>query len=374
MVCKTGVDNANPPILAIGLMSGTSADGIDAALVQTNGVTLKRVAATSAEYRNATRCAIMRAYDNPSQFLKDELATRDLSVCIAQDHAVAVQQLLAKTNEPVSLLGFHGQTIVHKPERGVSVQLGDAAVLARLTQTDTVYDFRSLDLQAGGHGAPLAPIYHQNILESIEASLPAIVLNIGGVANLTYWDGAGLVGFDTGPGNGLLDQYMQKNLGKAFDSSGELSASGQADERIVRRFLAQSYFKKAYPKSLDRADFNQVLTELGSLAHHDAMATLLALSVGSIKLAVAQLDMAPAQIIVCGGGQHNKTMIGELQRALYCTVQTADSLGLSGDFMEAELMGFLAARFQYKMPATFPHTTGALKPCVAGRLQSANCL
>jgi len=374
VVSETRVSNTNPPLFTIGLMSGTSVDGIDAALVRTDGYTLERVATASSKYRDTTRDAILAAYKDPQVFLNNASAVKALSISIAQDHAVAVEQVLNQSDQLVSLLGFHGQTILHLPDQSTTVQLGDALTLANQTHVDTVYDFRSADIQAGGHGAPLAPIYHQSLMQALGIELPAVILNIGGVANLSYWDGATLVGFDTGPGNGLLDQYMQTHFNCAFDESGKLSSSGHANKQIVNAFLALPYFKQAYPKSLDRSDFNAVLDLLGELSHADAMASLCALTVQSVKLGLAQLDKTPVQLIVCGGGQHNQAIIDELKRLLNCTVNTADSLQLPGDYIEAELMGFLAARYYYNLPATFPHTTGVSKPSIAGRLQRASCL
>jgi len=371
VVSETRLNNTNPPLFTIGLMSGTSVDGIDAALVYSDGHTLERAATVSCEYQDSTRATILAAYENPQFFLKNTSAAKALSIAIAKDHAAAVTQLVEQSDHRVSLLGFHGQTILHLPDECLSVQLGDASVLARQTQIDTVYDFRSADMQTGGTGAPLAPIYHQSLMQSIGLELPAVILNIGGVANLSYWDGAVLVGFDTGPGNGLLDQYMQAHLGCAFDQAGKLSASGTVNKQIVNDFLQQPYFKQTYPKSLDRSDFNKALDSVSELSHANAMATLAALTVHSIKMGLEQLDNPPAQLVVCGGGQHNQAIVSELQHELSCTVHTADSLQLPGDHIEAELMGFLAARYHYQLPATFPNTTGVSKPCVAGRLQRA---
>ncbi len=360
-------------LLAIGLMSGTSVDGIDAALVRTDGNSLERVATVSSKYRRATRDSIFSAYKNPNEFLQNKATVQDLSMAIAQDHATAANQLKSATDKPVQLIGFHGQTIVHEPLQGKSVQLGDARTLAQLTQVDTVHDFRANDLLAGGQGAPLAPIYHQSLIASLQTELPAAMLNIGGVANLSYWDGSTLIGFDTGPGNGLLDQYMQLNLGQAFDKEGALARQGQVNQALVDDFMQHAFFNSAIPKSLDRAEFNAILKSdtLMAMSHCDAIASLTAMTAASVGQAIRACKLKPTKIIVCGGGQHNKSLLQYLQQAVECLVCTADSLNLKGDYIEAELMGLLAVRHQYALPSTFPSTTGCTHATVAGQLQRA---
>lgn len=367
-------------LLIVGLMSGTSVDGIDAALVRTNGQSLECLQQSSSHYKKNTRDAILRAYQAPEEFLSNATSVKALSEAIALDHAKAVNSLVEKAvgveHKQIHLLGFHGQTILHRPDEGVSVQLGCAKTLANHTTIDTVHDFRQADLAAGGQGAPLAPVYHQALIEQAELELPAVMLNIGGVANLSYWDGHELIGFDTGPGNGLLDQYMQQHRHCAFDQDGALAARGQADTQLVNEFLNNSYFDGVKPKSLDRSSFNAILesNRLNSLSAADAMATLTALSVFSIKHALDQFSQKPKQMLVCGGGAHNKHLLKELQRNLSLTVSTADARHLAGDYIEAELMAFLAARYHYNLPSTYPLTTGVAQACIAGKHQLADKL
>ncbi len=367
---------ANAGMLVVGLMSGTSVDGIDAVLVETNGEQLTCLARSTSDYNAETRNAILTAYEEPEGFLQDTSATAKLSTLIAEDHANAVNTILRDVNRPVQLLGFHGQTVLHQPELGKTVQLGDANILSKLTKINTVHNFRQADINAGGQGAPLAPIYHVALIQQAKLALPTVMLNIGGVANLTYYDGEQLLGFDTGPGNGLIDQYMQRYLQCAFDNNGELAAQGAVEQSLVDAFLTQEYFGSVVPKSLDRSSFNHVLdsVQLQKLDHADAMATLVALTVGSVKRSIDQINQLnklaqpPRQVVVCGGGQHNGLLVSELQAALSASVVTADSLRLSGDYIEAELMALLAVRHHYNLPSTFPETTGVSAPCVAGEL------
>lgn len=388
--------------LVIGLMSGTSVDGIDAALVRTDGEQLQHVHAVACPYQESTRESIFSVYQNPSAFLANQTATEALSNAIAKDHASAVTQLInqaaqinsvdaqadkqadrqvgkqvgKKNINAVRLLGFHGQTVLHQPERQHTVQLGDAATLAALTCIDTVYNFRAADMRNGGQGAPLAPVYHQCLMRSVNSALPSVFLNIGGVANLTYWDGSTLLGFDTGPGNGLLDQYMQLHFNQPFDLHGQLATQGKVNQELVENFLQRNYFVQSegkhptqlQPKSLDRAAFNDILGSdaLAGLSAADAMATLLSMTVHSISAAMDTLPAYPKQVVVCGGGQHNRLLMQRLGQALNCGVSLADNLGMSGDFIEAELMALLAARRVRNLPSTYPSTTGARTATVAG--------
>lgn len=368
----------NKKLLIVGLMSGTSVDGIDAALVSTNGQTLECIQRSSSHYQKTTRDAILYAYNEPETFLNSTSSVKVLSKAIAQDHAMAVMKVVEAapgiSQEQVQLLGFHGQTILHKPNEGFSVQLGCAKTLANITSINTVHDFRQADLAAGGQGAPLAPVYHLALMKQAELELPAIMLNIGGVANLSYWDGQELIGFDTGPGNGLLDQYMQQHVNCPFDNDGALAAQGNANQQLVNAFLGDRYFDGVKPKSLDRSSFNAILAsiDLNRLSAADAMATLTLVTVFSIKRALDQFSNRPKQLLVCGGGQHNTHLLNELKRHLALVVTTADAMQLAGDHIEAELMALLAARYHYSLPSTYPLTTGVAKACVAGKLQLAN--
>lgn len=365
------------PLLIVGLMSGTSVDGIDVAMVRTNGQQLESIQRSGSAYKESTRDAILSAYDDPAHFLANRSSVNALATAIAEDHANAVIQVATKVHKSLTeihLLGFHGQTILHRPEQGLSVQLGCAKTLAKLTGVNTVHDFRQADLAAGGQGAPLAPIYHQALMEEAGLELPAVLLNIGGVANLSYWDGKALIGFDTGPGNGLLDQYMQQQLNQAFDRDGALAAEGVANMQLVEECLSNSYFDGVNPKSLDRSSFNAILAseQLQKFSAADAMATLTAITVYSVKQALEQFTCKPKQLLVCGGGQHNTHLVNELMRELDVAVNTADSMQLAGDHIEAELMAYLAARYHYQLPSTYPQTTGVKRACVAGELQLAN--
>ena len=352
----------------IGLMSGTSVDGIDAALVTTDGNSLARTPhVLTGEYKSATKQAILHVVNNPESLLADRSTVKELEVLIAEDHATVVNELAQRAAVPIDLLGFHGQTVFHSPDTAVTIQLGDACALASLTGINTVHDFRLNDMAQCGQGAPLAPIYHRYLLSQCGVQSPAAFLNIGGISNVTLWDGDTLLGFDCGPGNCLMDDYMRTHFDRAFDKAGAIAAQGMVDQTILNQLMSDSYFKLAPPKSLDRQYFSAMQVQLQSLSRQDAMATLNAFTVESIVCSVEQLSTQPLSMIVAGGGQHNAVLMNDLDMHLPCDVKTSNAFGMNGDYTEAELMAYLAARHHYEMPFTFPGTTGVSAPCCGGK-------
>lgn len=364
----------NDPKYVIGLMSGTSADSIDAALVKTDGQHLARTDITiSHPYRPDVAQAIYRARSSPETFLSDTDSADALSRAIAEDHAEAVRRIARMADTaPPQLVGFHGQTIYHNPEAGQTVQLGDGGYLAQLTSLPVIYDFRAADMAAGGQGAPLAPIYHQMLLMQAGCDMPAVFINIGGVANLSYCDADGyLEGYDIGPGNGLIDDLAQYHFSQPFDEGGQLAAQGQVDRKLVTQALSHSFFSLSGPRSLDRGAFEGLLArpEFTCLSAHDQIATATAFTSKAIAHAVSALPKRPRSIIVAGGGIHNNVLMAMLRDRLGdIKIETADAIGAPPDMVEAELIGFLAARYIYRLPASFPRTTGAESPQICGRI------
>jgi len=267
----------------------------------------------------------------------------------------------------VDLIGFHGQTVLHRPEQRRTIQLGDAAGLARVCAIDVVGDFRSHDIALGGQGAPLTPVYHQALLKRSHIDGPVAVLNIGGVANLTYSDATErLIAFDSGPGNGLLDQWVAAHGLGDYDRNGILSASGTVNEPCLAALMKYPYFEAPVPKSLDRYDFS--LDDVDGLSAADGAATLAAFSAAAVKRAVAFLPARPALWIVCGGGRHNRTIMAALRRYLGVKCVDADDFGWRGDDIEAEAFAYLAARRKENLPITFPGTTGIDRSATGGIL------
>ncbi|PID63453.1 MAG: anhydro-N-acetylmuramic acid kinase [Gammaproteobacteria bacterium] len=363
----------------IGLMSGTSVDGIDVALLWTNGRQVRPSGiGLTVPYADATRRGILDAIADPVAFL-DGAGSAALSTRIAEDHAAAVEALVAslgKASSRPSLIGFHGHTILHAPDalEPRTVQLGDARRLADLVGIDVVADFRQADIRAGGQGAPLAPVYHQALLDAAAVELPAAIVNIGGIANITGCGEAGLVGFDCGPGNCIMDDLARHFGIGDCDPDGRIAATGTVDQNWLFRQLDHVWYRRAWPKSLDRQAFADAKESLRQASPEDALATALALTVEAIVLGLRQLPERPARVFVSGGGARNLTLMLRLQKALRqerISVDSAEALGTDGDFVEAELMAYLAARHVHDLPITWPATTGARRPTGGGRFFNA---
>jgi anhydro-N-acetylmuramic acid kinase len=356
-------------MLAIGLMSGTSLDGIDAALVETDGEGQVRAIAFRGEpYSDAARAQLAAAtamaltFDRP-RASPDLVAAGEL---IDRTHAFAVHKLLREAGvaaAAVEVVGFHGQTVAHRPDRGWTWQIGDGAVLARATGITVVSDFRSADVAAGGQGAPLLPIYHAALVAGIEG--PVAVLNLGGVGNITFVgrDGA-LIAFDTGPANGLIDSWVEAETGARYDAGGALAAGGRVDEAVLTGMLDHPFFELAPPKSLDRNDFT--IQPARGLGIADGAATLTAFTAASVNEAIDRLPERPRRLIVAGGGRHNPTLLRMIGERTGLVPEPSDALGWNGDAMEAEGFAYMAARTVRGLPISFPGTTGVAQPMNGG--------
>jgi anhydro-N-acetylmuramic acid kinase len=362
-------------LATLGLMSGTSLDGVDVALIQTDGKRVKAFGPTgyraySASERSLLRQALAEAVNLEQRDARPGVLKAAEQV-VTQAHAEAVATFLAQnrlTAEDIDIVGFHGQTVLHRPERRLTVQIGDAAALAKAIHIPVMHDFRAADVEAGGQGAPFVPVYHRALAQSLQREGPIVVVNIGGVSNITYIDGdTTLIACDTGPGNALLDDFMFRATGQAFDQEGRMAAQGVADEQWVRQALALPFFASPPPKSLDRNDFAALV--LGDVSPADGAATLTAFTAEAIAAVVPLLPKAPASWIICGGGARNLTMMGMLaERLAPASVEAADALGWSSDAIEAQAFGFLAARGMKGLPLSYPATTGVPMPMTGGMM------
>ena len=368
----------NTPLIIIGLMSGTSADGIDAAIIQTDGEHIERLGIQLCmPYQYQVHKAVSAARKNPADFLADPHKTQALIRAITTDHAQAVKAVMKQTELHIDLIGFHGQTVYHNPDIGRTIQLGDGQLLASLTQTPVIFDFREADMRAGGQGAPLAPIYHQILLRHAGIDTAACILNIGGVSNLSFISGnapigKGLIGFDTGPGNGMIDDVMQAEFSLPYDEGGRIAASGNVHQGLVDQMMEEPYFERKGPRSLDRASFNTILQwpAFASLLPADKIATLTAFAAASICHGIKTLPAIPSHIVLAGGGVHNHTLISMIKISLKTQTRflLAQDIDADSDFIEAELIAVLAARHHYGLASTFPQTTGVSSPQICGRL------
>ncbi|MGE5267952.1 MAG: anhydro-N-acetylmuramic acid kinase, partial [Deltaproteobacteria bacterium] len=264
----------------------------------------------------------------------------------------------------IDVVGFHGQTVLHRPERGLTVQIGDGALLAELSGLTVVHDLRARDVEAGGQGAPLVPVYHRALVEAL-AARPIAFVNIGGVANVTYIGRDGtLLAFDTGPGNALVDDWMMKRAGVAYDRDGATAAKGLADDAVVRFCLSHSFFSLPPPKSLDRNAFVWDVVDWMEL--EDGAATLTQFTVAALAKSREHFTEEPELWIVAGGGRKNRTMMSGLAGLVQNAVVPAEAVGLDGDAVEAEAWGYLAVRALLGLPITFPGTTGVARPLTGG--------
>ena len=389
---------------AIGLMSGTSLDGIDAAIITTDGDEIFEFGEfITVEYEPRLQERLRRAVVDKE--VNDDELERDMTLA----HADAVHQLLSLAQAPHGLaasmalpseaslphesssshesesvgepamsprsgapserkqdakgsdyiIGFHGQTIVHRPDLGWSNQIGDGELLAKETGIETVYDFRNEDMRHGGQGAPLVPVFHRAITHNVQK--PIAIVNIGGVANVTWIRENGeMLAFDTGPGNAMINDIVKEHFGKDYDEGGKIAASGTVDEEILADYVEDEYFNIKPPKSLDRDHFN--LDKVKDLEPKDAVATLTAFTAMSIMMSNSYFDNPVEKFYICGGGRHN----ARIMQTLGARAAPIEEIGHNGDAFEAQAFAYLAVRAKLGLPITFPSTTGCKDSPVRG--------
>ncbi|CAN7168051.1 anhydro-N-acetylmuramic acid kinase [Phenylobacterium sp. LjRoot225] len=362
----------------LGFMTGTSLDAVDMAVLETDGETISAFGPAGErkltdETRDIMLAATYEALRWPRGAVEPAIFA-EAARAGAEEHFAAAEGFLAAnrlTWSDIDLIGMHGQTVLHERPRGGgvgrTVQLGDAALLARKTGVPVAFDFRTADVAAGGEGAPLAPIYHLARARASGLEPPLAVLNIGGVANVTFIGGDGeIAAFDTGPGNGMLDLLVQDRSEARFDEEGRLAASGQVHENVLQGLLAHAYFRMPPPKSLDRYDFP--LQPLAGLSLQDGAATLVAFTAEAVRLGCELMGETPGEVIVAGGGRRNPEIMRALAQRLPCRVSDADEHGWRGDAIEAEAFAYLAARTARGLPISFPKTTAVPQAMTGGRI------
>ncbi|GGA11791.1 anhydro-N-acetylmuramic acid kinase [Neptunicoccus cionae] len=357
------------PIRALGLMSGTSMDGVDGAVLTTDGAEIHDFGESAFRPFTKAEAEVLRTAQGLWPGENPAVLQAALEV-IQTAHADLVLEF-----DDIDLVGFHGQTLNHDPEAGRTFQLGDGADLARRTGVPTVWDFRSNDMVLDGQGAPLAPFFHFACAKWAGLTEPAAFLNLGGVGNVTLVDPSknapedteALIAFDTGPANAPLNDMMTARLGKAFDENGSLAASGKVDETVLTRVYQRAFFAQKPPKSLDRHDFHDVLSLVDPLCDADAAATLTALPAACVAANQSHLTIEPEHWFICGGGACNPVMMQELSNRLSGTVAPISELGLDGDMLEAQAFAYLAVRSRRALPLSAPSTTGCRAPATGGR-------
>ncbi len=351
---------------SLGLMSGTSIDGIDVALIKTDGdksITLGPTLCVSyvSEFQEKLQSILgITEKTEAVEIIEKQLTTL---------HAEAIEMLLKKFHiqkKDIDVVGFHGHTILHqspkKYPKGRTWQIGNCQLLADLTELTVVGNLRENDVAHGGEGAPLVPVFQQALCKALEK--PLVIINIGGVANITWIDNYDLIAFDTGPGNALIDNWIYQHTGQRYDKGGKIAKEGMIDKVLLEKWLQHPYFSLTPPKSLDRLDFD--FSPQG-LSLESGAATLTAFTVESIMEGLKYLPQKPKTIFVAGGGRHNQTLMDLLkERCASIPVEAIDSLGWSSDFLEAQAFAYLAKRSLLRLPITFPKTTGAPYPMKGG--------
>jgi len=364
---------------AIGLMSGTSMDGIDVALLRTDGNgKVERGAFLGVSYEPPFR-------ERLKQALEDAKAIRqrnerpgclaDVEDELTRLHADAVGTFLRRNGlaaSEIGAIGFHGQTVLHRPDQGLTVQIGDGQLLANLTEIPIVYDMRANDMVHGGQGAPLVPAYHAALAETLETpERPVCFVNIGGISNLTFIGQDGSISaFDSGPGNALIDQWVEAHAGVPFDQGGMIASEGQVLSALAETYLSNPFFTAAQRRSLDRNDFLPPQSDMAELA--DGARTLAYVAAASIIRSSGHLPQKPALYVICGGGRLNKVLMDDLIRLAHeqeARVVSAEEVALDGDAMEAEAWAYLAIRSMKGLPLTFPGTTGVRQPVSGGLIR-----
>tara|TARA_R110002124_G_scaffold53145_4_gene152492 strand:+ start:279 stop:1406 length:1128 start_codon:yes stop_codon:yes gene_type:complete len=355
----------NQPLRALGLMSGTSLDGVDAAIIETDGVTVRSFGPVrSVPYEAGFRGRLR-------DLLGKKTAGADIIADFTAAQAEAALTLLAENNltpADIDVIGFHGQTIFHDPAGRLTVQIGDGAMMAELTGVVTVAEFRHADVAAGGEGAPFASLYHRALATDLGG--PLAVLNLGGVGNVTYIDGETVLAFDTGPANALMDDWILRHTGAPFDDGGRIAAKGVVNAAALATLLDHPYFDMTPPKSLDRDQF-PVKEAIAGLGLEEGAATLLRFTVESIRRALDHLPDKPKRWLLTGGGRKNPELVRYIAEVVDAPAEPVEAVGWRGDDLEAEAFAFLAVRSLRGLPLSLPTTTGVPEPMTGGVLYPA---
>jgi anhydro-N-acetylmuramic acid kinase len=353
---------------AIGVISGTSMDGIDVAVIETDGkLVVSPGVGGSYPYHPVLREQLLAVIADQEMAELAPLAA--VEAAVTEAHGDAIASFMNDNGiapGQIDVIGLHGQTVVHRPERRFTRQLGSAADIAARFGVTAVGRFRHADVAAGGEGAPLVPLYHKALATKLPQ--PSMVLNLGGVGNVTYIDGEKVIAFDTGPASAMMDDFVRRRCGLPFDAQGQIAASGTPRKALVDDFAQHPYFDRPPPKSLDRNEFHAAAAAVEPLSDRDAMATLAEFTVLASVAALKHVPQRPRRWLVTGGGRHNRHLMDRLAAELRSPVGPVEMVGWDGDLLEAQCFGYLAVRSLLGLPISLPTTTGVPRPLTGGEV------
>ena len=357
--------------IALGLMSGTSLDGIDASIIKSDGEENLEILDNlyikyTSEFKKRLSSFIQNV--NDMRDIKINMSTyKSLERDLTLHHSKISKAIIEKNNCTIQLIGFHGQTIIHKPKDGYSIQMGDANLLSQVLKEKVIYNFRANDIKNSGEGAPLAPIYHKLLIKKFKINNPTLILNIGGISNYTFCFKDIISAKDIGPGNVLIDEYLKKTKGISYDKNGDIAASGNINHDIINQFYEHEYYNVEEKHSFDRKEFD--FTFVRGLEFEDAVATLTYFTALMITKNINKNFDSEIKIILCGGGRKNKTLINHLKKLLKYNIKLIDEFNFDGDFIESQAFAYLSIRSLLKKPISYPSTTNVLAPVTGGEIK-----
>ena len=357
--------------IALGLMSGTSMDGIDASIIKSDGEdNLEIVNNEYFEYPNDFKkklsLFIKNTHDN--KYINENIGIyKSLEREITLYHSHISKNIIQKNHSKIQLVGFHGQTIIHRPKDGYSIQMGDAGLLSQLLKLKVIYNFRENDIKNGGEGAPLTPIYHKLLSKKFNLSNPTLILNIGGISNYTYLFKNEIRSKDIGPGNVLIDEYLKKIKGINYDDSGIIASSGSINYDVINQFYEHEFYNTKDRHSYDRNEFD--FSFVKGLGFEDAVATLTYFTAFIISENIKKSYDKKIDLILCGGGRKNLTLVEHLKKLLKFNIKTIDQFNLDGDFIESQAFAYLSIRSYLKKPLSYPSTTNVITPVTGGEIK-----
>ena len=357
--------------IALGLMSGTSLDGIDASIIKSDGennldIIDNKYFNYPEEFRKRLSSFILNI--NNKADVEDNISTyKSLERDLTLYHSKISKKIIGENKLNIQLIGFHGQTIIHKPKDGYSIQMGDANLLSQELKEKVIYNFRANDIKNNGEGAPLTPIYHKLLINKFKINNPTLILNIGGISNYTYCFNDTLAAKDIGPGNVLMDEYLKKTKGIGYDKNGDIASSGNINKDIINQFYEHEFYNVQQKHSFDRNEFD--FSFVKGLEFEDAVATLTYFTALVISQNIKKNFNNEIEIILCGGGRKNLTLVKHIKKLLKFKIKLIDEFNLDGDFIESQAFAYLSIRSYLNKIISYPSTTNVLNPVTGGEIK-----